>query len=132
PPSALPTPTAIASRRGAPRGARRRRRRGTTTSIVAKRFFRGTHRAAAPEATVARFTRHARALGITRIADITGLDYLGLPVFLPIRPNARALSVSQGKGLDAASARASAFMEAAELEIAGDIRKPPWRTTLAA
>jgi len=37
-------------------------------------------------------------------------------VFAAIRPNARSLSVHQGKGLDEASARASAFMEAVEFD----------------
>jgi ribosomal protein S12 methylthiotransferase accessory factor len=80
-----------------------------------KTYWRGTHRAAAPSATLARFENLADALGITRLANVTGLDYLGIPVFMAVRPNARSLSVSQGKGLDEASAAASAFMEAAEL-----------------
>ncbi len=54
------------------------------------------------------------ALGITRLANITGLDYLGVPVFIAVRPNGRSLSVAQGKGLDVASARVSALMEAVE------------------
>ncbi len=86
-----------------------------------KTWRRGTHRTCAPEETLARFGPHARALGITRLADVTGLDYLGIPVFMAVRPNARSLSVSQGKGLDAAAARTSAFMEAAELDHAENI-----------
>ncbi len=53
-------------------------------------------------------------MGITRLADVTGLDYLGIPVVMACRPNSRALSVAQGKGLDIDAARASGFMEAAE------------------
>jgi YcaO-like protein with predicted kinase domain len=53
-------------------------------------------------------------MGITRLADVTGLDYLGIPVIMACRPNSRALSVAQGKGLDLDAARASGFMEAAE------------------
>jgi YcaO-like protein with predicted kinase domain len=49
------------------------------------------------------------------VANVTGLDYLGIPVFLATRPNSRALSVSQGKGLDEETAMASALMEAAEI-----------------
>lgn len=90
-----------------------------------KTWYRGTHRAAAPSETLERFCRHARALGITRLADVTGLDYLGIPVFMAVRPNARSLSVAQGKGLDAAAARASAFMEAAELDHAERIACRP-------
>ena len=53
-------------------------------------------------------------MGITRLADVTGLDYLGIPVIMACRPNSRALSVAQGKGLDLDAARVSGFMEAAE------------------
>ena len=64
---------------------------------------------------MARFARHAGAVGLTRIANVTGLDYLGVPVFMSVRPNARSLSVAQGKGFDEKSARVSAFMEAVEM-----------------
>ena len=53
-------------------------------------------------------------MGITRLADVTGLDYIGIPVIMACRPNSRALSVAQGKGLDLDAARTSGFMEAAE------------------
>src|SRR5215472_10893532 len=89
-----------------------------------KTYWRGTHRTVAPARTIARFECFAGALGITRIADVTGLDYLGIPVFLAMRPNGRSLSVSQGKGLDEDSAHVAAFMEASELEHAGHIRHP--------
>jgi YcaO-like protein with predicted kinase domain len=54
------------------------------------------------------------AMGITRIADVTGLDCIGIPVAFCCRPNSRALAVSQGKGLDLAAAKASAVMESVE------------------
>ena len=57
-------------------------------------------------------------LGITRVGDITGLDVIGLPVWFASRPNSRALSVSQGKGMTQAQARIAAVMEAAEGAIA--------------
>lgn len=56
-----------------------------------------------------------REFGITRVADVTGLDRIGVPVWLAVRPNARTLSVSQGKGLDSVAAKVSAAMEALEL-----------------
>ena len=62
--------------------------------------------------------RSLQQLGITRVGDITGLDRIGLPVWFACRPNSRALSVSQGKGMAAAQARISAIMEAAECAIA--------------
>lgn len=49
------------------------------------------------------------------MADLTGLDVIGIPVFQAVRPNARTLSVSQGKGVTPELARASAAMEAIEL-----------------
>ena len=53
-------------------------------------------------------------MGITRLGDITGLDYIGIPVVVAVRPNSRSVSVSQGKGLDLHQATASALMEAIE------------------
>jgi ribosomal protein S12 methylthiotransferase accessory factor len=55
-----------------------------------------------------------RATGITRVADVTGLDVIGIPVVMVCRPNSRSVSVSQGKGLDIDAARASGLMEAIE------------------
>lgn len=56
--------------------------------------------------------------GITRLADVTGLDRIGIPVWMAVRPNSKTLAVSQGKGLDQPAAQASAVMEAAELATA--------------
>ena len=55
------------------------------------------------------------AFGITRLANVTGLDRIGIPVWMCIRPNGRALSVSQGKGVTSALAEVSAVMESIEL-----------------
>lgn len=55
-------------------------------------------------------------LGITRVANITGLDQLGLPVVMVSRPNSRSLAVSQGKGLTLAAAKVSGIMEAIETQ----------------
>jgi ribosomal protein S12 methylthiotransferase accessory factor len=78
------------------------------------RFASGTLRAAKPEATWRRFSPLARRAGITRIAELTGLDSLGIPVFAAIRPLARSLSAQQGKGLTPEAARVSALMESLE------------------
>jgi YcaO-like protein with predicted kinase domain len=56
--------------------------------------------------------------GITRLARLTGLDHIGIPVWAAIRPNSRTLSGSQGKGLDDEAAQASAVMEAVEVATA--------------
>ena len=53
-------------------------------------------------------------MGVTRLGDITGLDRIGIPVAVAVRPNSRSVSVSQGKGLELPQAMASALMEAAE------------------
>jgi YcaO-like protein with predicted kinase domain len=63
-------------------------------------------------------------MGITRIADVTGLDTLGVPVIMVIRPSARSISVSQGKGLTLAAARASGVMESIEHWHAEHIQLP--------
>jgi YcaO-like protein with predicted kinase domain len=57
------------------------------------------------------------AVGITRLARITHLDCVGIPVWSAIRPNALSLAVSQGKGISDAAAQASAVMEAVELAV---------------
>ncbi|WPB82104.1 YcaO-like family protein [Archangium violaceum] len=89
-----------------------------------KGFLAGTHRLVTPEATVARVRSLMPLMGITRVANVTGLDTIGIPVVMVIRPNARSLSVSQGKGSDLAAARASGLMEAIELYHAEHITLP--------
>ena len=79
-----------------------------------KTYFRGTHRSVSPAETLCRFGTRLSEFGITRLADITGLDSIGLPVYVAIRPNSRNLSTSQGKGADHDSAKASAMMESIE------------------
>ncbi|GLK64343.1 YcaO-like family protein [Paracoccus kondratievae] len=89
-----------------------------------KQHRRGTHRTVPPAQTLARLTALMPAIGITRLANLTGLDRIGLPVTMACRPNARSLVVAQGKGLDLAAAGASALMEAAELYHAEHIEQP--------
>jgi ribosomal protein S12 methylthiotransferase accessory factor len=84
----------------------------------------GTHRAATLEATWKRFAPAAKKAGITRIADLTGLDTLGIPVFAAIRPMGTSLSTQQGKGLTAEAARISALMESLETYSAENLRAP--------
>jgi len=82
---------------------------------TAKAFVHGTHRVCAPEQTWARVRPHLADAGITRVADVTRLDVVGVPVFQAVRPLSRNLSVSQGKGVTPMLARVSAVMEAIEL-----------------
>ncbi len=64
--------------------------------------------------TLDRITPFLASFGVTRLADVTGLDHVGIPVVQAVRPNSRSLSVSQGKGATVAAARVSAAMEAIE------------------
>ncbi len=79
-----------------------------------KQYLAGTHRACTPAETLERMLPLLPRFGITRLANITGLDYLGVPVYQAIRPNSRTLSLSQGKGLDKDSAKVSALMESVD------------------
>lgn len=82
--------------------------------VTAKSFRSGTHRTIAPRETVARVRPFLPIIGATRIADVTGLDRIGIPVVMVCRPNSRSISVAQGKGLDLDAAIASGIMEAIE------------------
>jgi ribosomal protein S12 methylthiotransferase accessory factor len=97
---------------------------GPPTGAAAKRYTRGTHRLCAPEETLERLRPLLAPMGITRIANVTGLDRVGIPVMMVVRPNSRSVAVSQGKGLTVAAAKASGVMEAAELWHAEHITKP--------
>lgn len=90
----------------------------------------GTRRAVPPLETLRRIRPRLRAAGITRLADVTGLDWIGVPVYQAMRPNSRTLSASQGKGLTRAQAQVSALMEALEGFHAEDIHHPRTRATV--
>lgn len=89
-----------------------------------KTFRKGTHRVISPEETFYSFSRFMAAMGITRIANVTGLDSIGIPVVMVCRPNSRSLSVSQGKGLDLPLAKVSGLMETVEQYHAERIHLP--------
>ncbi len=74
----------------------------------------GTVRSAKPSDTLASVEIICRKIGITRVANITGLDGIGVPVVTCIRPQSKHLSVSQGKGLTLDLAKISAIMESIE------------------
>jgi YcaO-like protein with predicted kinase domain len=89
-----------------------------------KRFQRATHRIRSPRETLEAFVPMMPGFGITRLANVTGLDRIGLPVYMAVRPNARSLAVSQGKGFDHDAAKASALMESIELWHAERVELP--------
>ncbi len=88
-----------------------------------KKYKDDTHRAVSPEETQERVEAMMPAAGITRVADITNLDRIGIPVFSSIRPMADrgAVSVYNGKGATPAEARVSAMMEGLE-RYSGEVR----------
>ncbi len=81
-----------------------------------KVYQQETHRTRSPEETFERVADLVHPAGITRVADITGLDRLGIPVFSCIRPDAAdgSISVYNGKGATQIAARVSAIMEGLE------------------
>lgn len=79
-------------------------------------YFGCTHRAIPPERTIENVEGKLKKAGVTRIAEITHLDRLGIPVYSAIRPGAAAgaVSIYAGKGATKSQAKASAMMEAFE------------------
>lgn len=79
-------------------------------------YFKGTHRVIAPKRTIEINEDKLKTAGITRIADITDLDRIGIPVYTAIRPTAEmgGVSVYGGKGISKDHAKASAMMEGFE------------------
>lgn len=94
--------------------------RGGTGSLKVEK----THRTMTASETLERVRPLLRAVGVTRIANITGMDVIGIPTVMVTRPNARSLSVSQGKGVDLESAKVSAVMESLEQWHAERIDRP--------
>ncbi|MDW3223132.1 MAG: YcaO-like family protein [Paracoccaceae bacterium] len=77
--------------------------------------MQASHRVCSVEETLARILPMKHEFGITRIANVTGLDRVNIPVAIAIRPNARSIAISQGKGRTYAHAKTSALMEAIEI-----------------
>jgi thioglycine synthase len=79
-------------------------------------YIEGTQRVYEEASTLENTKDQIKKLGITRIADITNLDRLGIPIFSVIRPSAAkgAISIYSGKGSTERRARISAIMEGFE------------------
>lgn len=88
-------------------------------------------RAITPELFLGRIEAEGRDAGVTRLADLTGLDRIGFPVWQAVRPFGRAQSVHQGKHATDLLARIGALGEALESHRAenavADIRVARWR-----
>jgi len=67
------------------------------------------------EETLVRVQGAARGLGVTRLANLTGLDRVGIPTYSAIAPASDdTISVYTGKGLRQIDAKVGALMEAIE------------------
>ncbi|WP_184399920.1 YcaO-like family protein [Rhizobium sp. BK650] len=77
-------------------------------------------RSCSPYETLARITPSLSRYGITRLARLTDLDRIGIPVWNAITPNSRSIVINQGKGIDDIDARVSAAMEALERAVGGN------------
>lgn len=97
-----------------PRFQCRYSRRGTS-ELLQKTSNADPLRGVVPEATLTFLTPLVPQVKITRLANITGLDDIGIPVWQAIRPLSKYLTVSQGKGLCDTAAKISAIMESMEL-----------------
>ncbi len=79
-------------------------------------YLEGTQRVYDEATTLEKTKDQIKKIGVTRIADITNLDRLGIPIFSAIRPSAAkgAISIYSGKGSTDQRARISAIMESFE------------------
>ncbi|KKH48479.1 YcaO-related McrA-glycine thioamidation protein [Methanosarcina sp. 1.H.A.2.2] len=79
-------------------------------------YLEGTQRVYDEATTLENTKDQIKKIGVTRIADITNLDRLGIPIFSAIRPSAApgAISIYSGKGSTEQRARISAIMESFE------------------
>lgn len=94
-----------------------------------KAFSVGTHRACAPDVTYELIKPWLKQAGVTRVADVTGLDHIGVPTTLAIRPNAPTMACSSGKGVTLDQAYVSGAMEAFELYAAETADLPSIRAS---
>lgn len=76
----------------------------------------GVEHLVAPGATIRRATAVLQAIGVTKVADVTNLDRVGIPTFISVRPldGGAGISYYNGKGTTRPAAHASALMEAVE------------------
>lgn len=81
-----------------------------------------SYRSRTPEETLEVIKPYIKQAGITRLADLTGLDHIGIPVYAAVRPLAKSISISQGKGLCKAQAKCSAAMESIEVHWAEELK----------
>lgn len=91
---------------------------------TSKHYQTGAHLFVDPSLTLKKVKPYMSIMGITRIANVTGLDRIGIPVVMVCRPNSHSIAVSQGKGFTLDAAKASGLMESIELWHAERIELP--------
>ena len=76
----------------------------------------GVERSVRPSATIRRALAVLDTIGVTKVADLTDLDRVGIPNFMTVRPHdlGPGISYYNGKGTTRAAAYAGALMEAVE------------------
>ncbi len=85
----------------------------------------GTYRTISPQETLDKIIPMLwDKFGISRVANITGLDDLGIPTYIAIRPDSKILTTAQGKGITHDLAKISAIMESIESWHAEHITSP--------
>jgi len=93
-----------------------------------KVFGHGMHRVVTPAETLRRIRPLAWKAGVTRLADITGLDRIGVPTWSAVVPKSPdLLSTYNGKGATRTDAACGALMEAVERHSAIHLRRPTVR-----
>ncbi|WP_424359301.1 YcaO-related McrA-glycine thioamidation protein [Methanocella sp. MCL-LM] len=87
-----------------------------TLKVTPKGYTKDTHRVVPPEETLNRVEKLLPDIGVTRVAEISGLDRIGIPVYSAIRPGSEkgAISVYAGKGATPVEAKVSVIMESIE------------------
>jgi ribosomal protein S12 methylthiotransferase accessory factor len=109
------------------------RRRNAVTIPQALPTVSGTYDRAVPfEQTLALVPMLRERYGITRVAETTYLDWIGIPTFSAMVPHSPdLLGVYNGKGMTRDAAIVSAVMEATERQIGAAVRLPVFREKLA-
>jgi thioglycine synthase len=69
--------------------------------------------------------------GISRVADISGFDVTGIPIWTSTRPLSLSISINSGKGVNAMMARAGAVAEGIEFYFAENIQPIQRNKTIA-
>ena len=87
----------------------------TSAATLIAKYVEGTHRVRSPEETLSAIEPLLPQFGITRVCDITHLDRPSIPTCCALRPTARVMQVSNGKGTTLTAAKVSALMESIEL-----------------